>query len=154
DGVYRGEAYDTAAALSSLGSLVGLNTAACINRRLPTQRRSVTVAGRRLSEESLLVLQKADSAAGAPLREAAYELYPYERQLAQREADTLSRETAGTSLRHVRQAAFSYQVRSGKSFVPTLQRLSEYDPGRGQRKNSTYAAHGLHRYKGKFYPQL
>jgi DNA modification methylase len=154
DGVYRGETYDTAAALSSLGGLAGLDTVTCIKRRLPTQRRSVTAAGRRLSEESLLVLRKADPAVGAPLREPAYELYLYERQLAQREVDTLSQETEVTSLRHVRQAAFSYQVKHGEFFVPTLQRLSEYDPGRGQKKNSTYAAHGLHRYKGKFYPQL
>jgi DNA modification methylase len=154
DGIYRGKTYATAAALSSLSSLVGLDTVACINRRLPAQRRSVTVAGRRLGEESLLILRKADPAASLALPEPAYELFPYERQLAQREVDTLSRETEVTSLRHVGQAAFSYQVRSGKPYVPALQRLSEYDPNRGPKKNSTYASHGLHRYKGKFYPQL
>ncbi len=153
DGVHHGQVYETAAALSSLSSLVGLDTVACINRRLPVQRRSVTVAGRRLQEESLLVLQKPDPAVGPALREPAYELYPYERQLAQREVDTLSRETEDISLRHVRQAAFSYQVRYGKSYVSTLQRSSEFDPDRNK-KNSTYASHGLHRYKGKFYPQL
>lgn len=153
DGVHHGEVYDTAAALSSLSSLVGLDTVACVSRRLPAQRRSVTVAGRRLREESLLVLQKADPAVGPALREPSYELYPYERQLAQCEVDTLSRGMEITSLRHVRQAAFSYQVQIGKSYVPTLQRLSEFDPDRNK-KNSTYAAHGLHRYKGKFYPQL
>ena len=153
DGIHHGEVYETAAALSSLSSLAGLDTVTCINRRLPAQRRSMTVAGRRLSEESLLVLRKADPAAGPALREPAYELYPYERQLAQREVDTLSQDTDVTSLRHVRQAAFSYQVRYHGSYESTLQMLSEYDPDR-KKKNSTYASHGLHRYKGKFYPQL
>lgn len=37
--------------------------------------------------------------------------------------------------------------------IPTLQRLLER-PASNRRKHVAYATHGLHRYKGKFYPQL
>ena len=154
DGVHHGEIYPTASALSSLASTTGLDTIACLSRRLPVQRRSVTVAGRRLNQESVLVLQKPDSSTGSAQQGPVYELFPYEQELAEREVNRLKQRSADAPLRHPRQAAFSYRVRWDNSYIETLQRFSEHDPARGQKKNSTYASHGLHRYKGKFYPQL
>ena len=59
------------------------------------------------------------------------------------------------TVRRVSRAAFWHGVDTDSSDapLPTLQVLLE-DPSSGRRKNSTYATHGLHRYKGKFYPQL
>jgi len=153
DGLHSGIAYPTSEALVAMGQSVGFDHITTIQRRLPTHRRSVTVAGRRLDVEHLVVLRAPRSGEEGDVRLPPYELFGYEKVLARQELAILGqrgiKDRAGP-----RQAAFSYGVWSGRQWLTTLQAAAEADRTGGQRKNSTYGGHGIHRYKGKFYPQL
>lgn len=152
DGVHNAQIYETSHSIKRLGRLVGLEPVIDISRRLPSLRRSVTVAGRRLTGESIVILRK-PGAATSPSASPPYELFPYEEELASRELLILASDKA-SELRTPRQAAFWYSLPEGTSLVRTWQAASESTPDESSKKNSTYAGHGLHRYKGKFYPQL
>ncbi|MBU6330235.1 MAG: hypothetical protein KGR18_09840, partial [Acidobacteria bacterium] len=56
-GLHKGEIFDTATELSLLARAHGFEELVCVTRRLPSTRRSVTHAGRRLLEEQILVLR-------------------------------------------------------------------------------------------------
>ncbi len=58
DGLHKGIAFKTAEELGKMASEVGFSIVVCLNRKLPDTRRSVTKAGRRLTEEQILVLQR------------------------------------------------------------------------------------------------
>jgi DNA modification methylase len=153
DGIHNAQVYETSAAISRLGALVGLEPVLSIDRQLPSLRRSVTVAGRRLRAESIVILRKPPASASAALP-PPYELFPYEEELARREVEVLCTAGPAAPLQTPRQAAFWYALPHAGARVPTWQAAAEYAPGASARKNSAYAGHGLHRYKGKFYPQL
>ena len=92
---------------------------------------------------------------------ASYGLYPYEHELLKREVRAITgseldeRGTVDTeSANDLRRLAFAERVEISKTSYPTIQHRREA-PSPGTRpKNSTYGPHGIHRYKGKFYPQL
>lgn len=152
NGQYRGEIYDTQAALNRLALVVGFEPCITLSRNLPETRRSVTVAGRRLAEEAIIILRKPGPKLDGGRLPPSYPLYPYEEILAVSELSALRCDTSTTT--RVQEAAFSYVVEDAGSVITTMQSVAEYDGGATTRKNSTYAGHGLHRYKGKFYPQL
>ena len=171
DGIFDGKEYRTSKHLAKLATELGWSVLPAIRRNLPRTRRSVTAAGRRLATEYVLLLQRpsrTSSLTDVILRKPNYRRFPYEDLLASREASELvgvdlADNGDGSSvctgpkdvLKEARNLAFWHSVRLGKANgeVPTLQRLLE-DPNNGRRKHSTYVTHGLHRYKGKFYPQL
>jgi len=97
-----------------------------------------------------------------------YKYYPYERDFAQREIQSL---LAPESAREIdngifierpidsalaqRLVYFSGITEGGSTIVPTQQSLLERVNGNGLNRQSTrYSAHGLHEYKGKFNPQV
>lgn len=149
DGLYAGELYPTVDRLAELGSDSGFLPIARYERKLPKSRRSVTSAGRRLTSESILIFRKPSLPLRIPTR---YQAFGYEEELAQRELDAMhsASNLAPDSLRRL---AFSSGVVLAGRQSSTWQHLIE-DNGSARKKNSTYASHGLHRYKGKFYPQL
>jgi DNA modification methylase len=166
DGLFKGEVFGTAEALSDLAREVGYDHIATLDRLLPLNRRSVTKPGRRLTTEQIVFLRKPASPISAVALPPNYTLFEYERALQRRELEALggsprSRTDDGIAVsasRNLDLAAFTHAVQQGNGIKrPTLQcRLEGADrsdpPSR--RKNSTYAGHGVHRYKGKFYPQL
>ena len=96
-------------------------------------------------------------------------LQPFERELAAAEAETLAAATprgAGDHLvfdeplsaadvqRLARRMAFAAAVEGPAGRVETTQSLLERAAGGNGRKVTSHALHGLHPYKGKFYPQL
>jgi hypothetical protein len=114
-------------------------------------------------------------------RGPTYRPFPYERTLAVEELRTLTGcegvwqgETFNVSVRKplvtdlLRRLAFFSSVKGPSGLIPTQAHLLEQSAlllrhGNGHsstngeassRKESTYLSHGLHRYKGKFYPQL
>ncbi len=148
DGIYKGVPYETSQRLGEIASDLGYDVAAVITRQLPVHRRSVTSAGRRLSQEQILVLRRPRAVV---LNPPNYRLFPYEQVLADREGAVLAGQGADGPVR----AAFAHSYEHDGLVVPTSQFYLEASPHAGsRRKNSTYLAHGLHRYKGKFYPQL
>lgn len=149
DGVYGGKPYRTAEGIVSLAAHAGLRVEAVLDRQLPATKRSVTLAGRRLRTEQIVLLSRANTVLRRPPN---YATFGYEEELAARELDA-----AGLGTLDVKGAfsrlAFSSSVVTDEGEVPTWQSALE-GAGDSRRKNSTYVTHGLHRYKGKFYPQL
>ena len=96
----------------------------------------------------------------------AYKYYPYEQDLALREARKLLTpdnlhvhsthvEIAGDhSITAAERLVYFSGIRSGTQVTPTTQRELEASNGSGARQNTRYSAHGLHEYKGKFNPQI
>lgn len=145
DGLFDGVIYPTAERLRSLAIAAGLEFVGSIDRMLPTNRRSVTAVGRRLQTEQICVFRKppAKSIERVP---PTYRTFAYEEHLASLETRSLKK--AGR-VNRMNQAAFTHAWGA----TQTLQALAERDTA-SRGKNSTYGTHGLHRYKGKFYPQL
>ncbi len=164
DGMFGGQIFDTAEQLRHLGSISGFDHVVTLERKLPVHRRSITHAGRRLTEEQLVVFRRPLANPNARVIDPNYTLFPYERELRTRELrdlggsprlDDHGKEEVvfAPELRHT---AFchGFEHRAGGQSA-SLQQLLEGSPSAGaRRKNSTYCAHGIHRYKGKFYPQL
>lgn len=162
DGLIRGEIFESARELQAVAESIGFKHVATIDRNLPHQRRSVTKPGRRLTTEQILLLRRPERSREGTVVLPNYRLFPYERDLQLRELEALG---AGPALHPdgrivVRdaeaalRAAFVHGVDTEDRTLPTTQFLLE-EPAMGtRRKNSTYFVHGLHRYKGKFYPQL
>ena len=172
DGIFRGKTYETSYRLARLAEKLGWIVFPTISRKLPRTRRSVTAAGRRLTTEDILLLQRPSSTLSRTdisLLGPNYSRFPYEDLLARREVEEVLGEghldtvhtdvngaDAGAHLKEARYLAFWHAIRTQGDDgmeLPTFQRLLE-DPNGGRRKHSTYVTHGLHRYKGKFYPQL
>lgn len=146
DGKYKGEIYRTSESIASLGRALGFEVGGAITRNLPATRRSVTVAGRRLQQEQIVFLRKPGAIVIAG---PAWQMVSYEEELAAREAAIL----ATRSPQRMHHLTFARSIAVDGEVLPTVQGLLEAADG-GRRKNSTYATHGIHRYKGKFYPQL
>lgn len=158
DGIYKGVAFETSARLGELAVGLGYEVASTISRQLPAHRRSVTSAGRRLQQEQILVLRKPSRPVFV---QPNYGLHPYEEILASREAQVLTGQVPSAlsegpgSVGAAVRAAFSHAFAESGVRSATSQFLIEGSPApASRRKNSTYLTHGLHRYKGKFYPQL
>lgn len=103
-----------------------------------------------------------------------YQPFPYERDLAKSELMALTGGIAESQERHLRlwtpqpvedavlqRVAFASRLRcageSKDTHIALLERsglLARFGSADGARKESNYLTHGLHRYKGKFYPQL
>lgn len=164
-GVHKGEVFDTASHLRHVAEGVGFVTVEPIHRELPTRRRSVTQAGRRLSTEQIILMCWPKSDRNVLVYPPAYEMYPYEQQLQELEVRRLSGGSKAVELdgalsvgecdsSALRRVAFAHTIETGGSRLSTYQGLIESGGGTGRGKDSTYATHGIHRYKGKFYPQL
>jgi DNA modification methylase len=163
DGLFKGQAFETAAELATVAEEVGFESFGSIERPLPKDRRSVTKPGRRLTCEQVMLLRRPAERRAAVVVETNYRLFPYERDLQIRELRALggspdtsqAGEIAVVPSGQLRRAAFIHGLRHPTGHEePTPQRLMEGAVNPGRRKNSTYFAHGIHRYKGKFYPQL
>jgi tRNA G10 N-methylase Trm11 len=95
-----------------------------------------------------------------------YKHFPYERELAVREACAvlgggISVDAAGDvsalgdDLAAARKLTYFSSAKAGRKSVQTFQSELERSAGQGARRQSTrYSAHGLHEYRGKFNPQV
>lgn len=95
-----------------------------------------------------------------------YKQFPYERELAIREAEAIFgmpvdvSKTGEVSTRHhnleaARKLTYFSAVQDGDHCIPTMQAELEKSAGvRGKRQSTRYSVHGLHEYRGKFNPQI
>ena len=170
DAVYEKVLFPVAQALSAIAYRIGFETVCTIERPIHSTRRSFA-AGRRATTENILVLRKtAPQQLSVRFEPPPYKLWPYEKKLREREigalleaapschaADYLSASLPPLSLIKARQLAFTHQVKAESQFVePTWQAILEngFAKQPSHRKDPKYVTHGLHPYKGKFYPQL
>lgn len=167
DSVYKGETFDTARLLADRSVEFGFESSHIIQRSVHKTKRSFSSAGRRAAEESILILRKLSHPTHVLLQPPPYKLWPYEKLL--REGESRAEAINGKwdveikkisnieELLHTRNLVFTHQIQypDGRK-EPTWQAILENGMASniGARKDPKYVTHGIHAYKGKFYPQL
>ena len=169
DAVFAGKTYDTAGNVGNVATGLGFEVVGIINRAVHRTKRSFMVAARRTREEQLLVLRKPISKARFELHSPSYKMWKYEQALQEREIESLLGAKTTRNLNgmlsvysdslfseKMRSLAFTSAISSKTfSYEKTWQALLENSNSSGSsRKESNYLTHGIHGYKGKFYPQL
>ncbi len=169
DAIYEKNLYLGAESISKVSQDIGFETVCIIERKIHGTKRSFIAAGRRASTEKLLVLRKPPCNISIWLQPPPYKMWHYETILRRREVKAiLNEEVQGNNedefILHIdpytaskaRNLAFTHEIRLASSREPTWQAIIEngfaYQPS--ARKDPKYVTHGLHPYKGKFYPQL
>lgn len=168
DSVYKGETFDTARLLADRAAEFGFESTCVVQRSLHKTKRSFSSAGRRAAAESILILRKASHPASVSLLPPPYKLWAYETILRKGESGAtadenvqwdgeISKVVGIEELLDVRSLVFTHQIRypDGRK-EPTWQAILENGMASslGARKDPKYVTHGIHAYKGKFYPQL
>lgn len=169
DSIYSGVTYRTAELLADKSKSMGFAESVVIEREVHRTKRSFTPAGRRASSESLLVMQKRPKRTLVHFTEPPYRPWPYESVLREREIAQLAgraprvdddgvRMTMDPAALHRAKAlVFTHQLSlPGGRKEPTWQAILENGMASvaSARKDPKYVTHGIHPYKGKFYPQL
>ncbi len=170
DAVYKKVLYSAAEALSKVAEGIGFETVSIIKRSVHGAKRSFVSAGRRATIEKLLVLRKPPAKVLVGFVPPPYKLWPYEGVLRRREIESMVSPRA--NFENEKSGAVeldAYDVAKANRLVfthgigltapgsdPTWQAIIENGSARQQsaRKDPQYVTHGLHPYKGKFYPQL
>lgn len=172
DALFKGKIFSTSKALVAAAKQVGFLHVGTVERPIHKTKRSFAAAARRARSEQIVVLRKPDRAAIVTLMPPTYRMWDYEIRLRKLEIESLSDKelprlnfagpiSVKAQLRELsafRRLTFSSEYRVGSSNArgqATWQRVLENgDAESGKRKDPKYATHGLHPYKGKFYPQL
>jgi DNA modification methylase len=170
DAIYKEKLYRGAESLSRVAENLGFQKVCIIERKIHSTKRSFVAAGRRATTEKLLVLQKPPSSVRVWLHSPPYKLWSYEAVLRRREVETVlgmkSQAKNGQffsltldpyTLTKARKLVFTHGVGlSALQAEPTWQAIIEngFSHQSSARKDPKYVTHGLHPYKGKFYPQL
>lgn len=170
DSIFQGKTINTGEALSALAQEDGWKSVGLIKRPLPQFKRSFMPKARRAQHEMLLVLRRPEEPAKVILYPPQYKLWPYERDLAKREVQTLLGvsvkngdlfnrpiKTSPFKLDRVRRLTFTHRVAcQPPDEFKTWQAILENGDAevRSAKKDPKYVTHGIHPYKGKFYPQL
>ena len=165
DSVYRGTVFDTSVAVARYCKSLGFQKVALATRSLPQLRRSFAASARRATSEKILVLRRPTNGQTVRVEPPPYRLWPYEEDLRRREIRKLLGSPCargrialcGQIARRAKRLAFSSGVRFPGGFLePTWQHILEngYMAQGSRRKDPKYVTHGIHPYKGKFYPQL
>jgi DNA modification methylase len=170
DGIYKGKQFDTAVLLEGIASEIGFISAGILDRKLPEHKRSFVSPARRLITERMLVLVKPNITQRFDLAPPPYTLWPYELELRKLEIKALLGDRViipgkpdqamvnSLSIDQLKRLTFTHDF-SGPQYwkEKSWQAILENGDGtdiKSKRKEPKYVTHGLHPYKGKFYPQL
>ena len=161
DSVYESKKFDTAQLLEEKASSLGFDHANAIEREVHRTKRSFTPAGRRATTESILILRKLEADTRVKLHVPPYRLWPYESLLRKGEgAPTDEKKLLNLNVSQLiksRTMVFTHKISNESGYSePTWQAILENGMASNPsaRKDPKYVTHGLHPYKGKFYPQL
>ena len=181
DALFKGEYYSTSDAICGAARTAGFSVCGTISRRIHDTRRSFAKPARRARDEQLLVLRKPDRTARVVLNPPAYRMWPHETVLRDREIEVLTghRPDSGSgtdpvvlhlnqpAVWTVRRLTFTKDYIVGSTEVtgtPSTPSQSTWqaalengvtaDGVYAKRKDPKYVTHGLHPFKGKFYPQI
>jgi DNA modification methylase len=170
DAIYKSVLYPAAEALSEVASKIGFETVCIVERQIHSTKRSFTAGGRRATMEKLLVLRKPLTMVSVWFDPPPYKLWPYESVLRGREIESVIGALAkGHKEESICLKLDPYTVTKARRLVfthgvgmkagdtdPTWQAIIENGLTRqpSARKDPKYVTHGIHQYKGKFYPQL
>lgn len=167
DSVYGGKTYDPAQALRDRADHLGFEACAIIDRPIHSVKRSFAHAGRRATSEHILVLRRKSVSSFVDFSPPPYRLWPYEADLRLRELGLKPGEADATNIIRLpatagdpatyKRTVFSHAIKIDScSTEPTWQAVLENGGAASPaaRKDPKYVTHGIHSYKGKFYPQL
>lgn len=170
DAVYEKVLYPAAKAFGITAEKVGFETVCIAERNIHRTKRSFVAAGRRATTENLLVIRKPPEKVFVWFTSAPYKLWPYEGVLRRREIEAvIGVPTNNDNGKTFKLTLDPYSVAKARRLVfthgvgmteldpePTWQAIVEngFASQPSARKDPKYVTHGLHPYKGKFYPQL
>ncbi|WP_288512911.1 DNA methyltransferase [uncultured Victivallis sp.] len=172
DSIYDGIYYDSAKEIKDTAITMGFDSACIIERTIHKTKRSFSPVARRANIEKILVIRKKPNNISIGLEPPPYKLYPYEKELRKREIESLlgiavdsknaiEKEIvstiSGANYHLCRNLTFSHNIKiKDGANEPTWQAVLERGMASNltARKDPKYVTHGIHPYKGKFYPQL
>ena len=170
DAIYKKVLYKGAESVGDLAQQLGFENLAIIERQIHETKRSFISAGRRATTEKLLILKKPTRQIKIKLSPPPYNLWHYESLLRKQEIQcALGQNVNGENGKHytltvdpyiaseARKLVFTHSIDYSKTKrEPTWQSVIENGLAfeSSSRKDPKYVTHGLHSYKGKFYPQL
>lgn len=170
DSMFSGEIFHTSGLVGDRAKAIGFSVLGEIERQLPNHRRSFVSAARRLGSESLLVLKKPAEQVDALIYPPPYKLWPYEATIRTKEIKQLLGVGISEGLDNILTARISplkidllRRLTFSHSFAaPNVHQESTWQAvlengdalKAATRKDPKYVTHGIHAYKGKFYPQL
>lgn len=170
DAIYKKVLYSVAEALSETADGIGFETVCIVERAIHSTKRSFVAAGRRATTEKILVLRKSPTNVAVWFAAPPYKLWPYESVIRGREIESVvGTPTNGRNgelfclkldpytVTKARRLVFTHGVgMTALDTDPTWQAIIEngFALQPSARKDPKYVTHGLHPYKGKFYPQL
>jgi len=171
DSLFEKVIYNASDAYKIEAERIGFEVIGTLTRNLPNNRRSFKTPARRATQETILVLRKPPKTLSVKLSEAPYKLWQYEQDLLKRELASIvdsipspcdkkewDLEIDCYDLDKLNRLTFVHKINSPdlheqitwQSYVENGEILEHLS----QRKESKYVTHGVHEYKGKFYPQL
>lgn len=163
DAVFNGEEYHTAQRIGNLAEDLGFINIGIIDRPLPQNKRSVKSWARRATQEQILILRKPPQKLEIILNPVRYKLWPYEKTISDMERMAITGFNSDKfccapdfNVGQLKQLTFYNSFQCGNTTFPTWQKILEQgvDDDSSTRKDPKYLTHGIHPYKGKFYPQL
>lgn len=170
DAMFEGQVHNTATLVTKTSKELGFRHVGTLPRKVHATKRSFIAPARRLRQESIVVLQKPGKEQTFFLGPPPYKLWPYEKELRKKEAKTVLKKSVRSTTRNrlavksdgldadaLKRLTFSHTF-SAPSFNEEKTWQATIENGDAQilnnRKDPKYVTHGLHAYKGKFYPQL
>ncbi|UDM62951.1 hypothetical protein KIJ96_06835 [Pseudoalteromonas piscicida] len=170
DSIFKEQVYNTAESLKELAIDIGFEHVVTVERQLPENRRSFAKPARRARGERVLILKKPDKKLDVTLLNTKYKVFPYENELLYKELETFLNISIqdikpvkggvkigvqSKDLELLSKLTFCSAFSVGKNLPQdTNQAQLEGSDGSTKKKQSKYVTHGIHAYKGKFYPQL
>lgn len=170
DSIFDGETICTAEKLSENAGEIGFTTTGIIERSIHKTKRSFIAAARRAKAERILIIRKPIKNFQIFINPPNYNQWDYEKILQHKEVEALlgrsvpnkrkKIEAQATPLEfgRLRRLTFSHfiEIPESSSFHTWQAILENGDSIQNAktRKDPKYVTHGIHPYKGKFYPQL
>ena len=160
--VFDGVQYETAERIGKLAENVGFSKVGIIDRPLPETKRSVKNWARRATTEQILILRKPMNCSKVTLYPVKYKLWPYEKIISDMERKAICGKDEDEFLTdgaldvgRLKKLTFysSFQV-NDTTFLTWQNMLENGMDCDALWKDPKYLTHGIHPYKGKFYPQL
>ncbi len=169
DAIFDGQLYKTAQLIGEVAENIGFQKVDIIDRPLHDTKRSIQSGARRAKEEQILIIKKPAEVMRISLSKAPYKLWNYEEKLREKELFSMfsslkpmeskdSIKILSSEMDKLNRLTFyhGYSV-NGSTVQPTWQSIIENGDAAESaisRKDPKYITHGIHPYKGKFYPQL
>jgi len=169
DGVYNKQTFETGKALGKVANELGFEKILDLKRPVHEIKRSFIKSARRTKSETILILRKPKKKIKVILENPPYKLWKYEKILQKMEIKQLTNqknisfhkngiavEININEIEKINNLTFTHTYsQDNHRKTSTWQRSLEHCViNNSVRKQSLYVTHGIHSYKGKFYPQL